>query len=404
MIKIIFIWRNLLIILLIILISSCKRTKTIKNEQKYFVNNEKKIIIKDETLNMSKFFKSVEYKIFNIPDSIVIGEITSYFKLGNYQILIDHRYSKAIYLFDEQNNFLKKIKKLGEGPEEYKKIVSSSIDEKGKRILIFDRRMIKIYSFPDFKYLKSIDVRGKGAFADMIYFANNIYLYSISRFSNKLGMLSRININSEESVTLIREVPEILDKTSWIGKKQFSIFNDTLYFVPSFSKNFYIIDSLGNISIKFKIINEDIIPDYSRFLKEKINKVKLIYKISDYYSIIYTLFLAKPDLLCLSIPYKKKQYFSYSNINSNSLIFYSKRINDIGNNISTYFLLGNFVYNNINRYVESVQPDELNKIIYKIKKDERIKQMLSERKLTNIPDSLLQKLGHKKIPIILIYY
>ncbi len=384
-------------------IASCNQKKEIV--EKVFLNkNEKKLIIKEQTIKLSNFFKKIEYIIFNIPDTLVIGEISSYFKYKNYQIIIDKRYSKAIYLFDEHNTFIKKIKKLGKGPKEYKKIVSTSIDESGNKIFIFDRRMIKIYSLPDFKYLKSIDVRGKGAFADMIYFKNNVYLYSISKFSNKFGMLSRINLDNEKSFTLIKKIPEILNKTSWIGKKQFAVFKDTLYFIPSFSKNFYVIDSLGNISIKFRLMNNDIIPDYSMFLKENTNKIELINKINDYYSIIYTFCIAKHNLFCLSMPYKKKQYFSFSNFKSDSLIFYSKRINDIGNNISTYFLLGDFVYNNINRYVESIQPDELNKITNKIKKDKRIKKMLSKGKLKNIPDSLLQKLGHKKIPIILIYY
>lgn len=393
-----------ILLILLSIIVNCKQEKQIKQEKNLHYKNDKKLIIKNDKLYLSKFFKKIEYKIFNIPDTIVVGEISSYFIFKNYQIIIDNRYSKSIYLFDEKNNFIKKINKIGNGPKEYKKIVSSSIDEKDKRIFVFDRRMIKIYSLPDFKYLKSIDVRGKGAFADMIYFKNNVYLYSISKFSNKFGMLSRINLDNEKSFTLIKKIPEILNKTSWIGKKQFAVFKDTLYFIPSFSKNFYVIDSLGNISIKFRLMNNDIIPDYSMFLKENTNKIELINKINDYYSIIYTFCIAKHNLFCLSMPYKKKQYFSFSNFKSDSLIFYSKRINDIGNNISTYFLLGDFVYNNINRYVESIQPDELNKITNKIKKDKRIKKMLSKGKLKNIPDSLLQKLGHKKIPIILIYY
>ncbi len=383
-------------------IASCNQKKEIV--EKVFLNkNEKKLIIKEQTIKLSNFFKKIEYIIFNIPDTLVIGEISSYFKYKNYQIIIDKRYSKAIYLFDEHNTFIKKIKKLGKGPKEYKKIVSTSIDESGNKIFIFDRRMIKIYSLPDFRYLKSIDVRGKGAFADMIYFKNNIYLYSISKFSNKLGMLSRINVNSEESVTLIKEVPEILNKTSWIGKKQFAVYNDTLYFIPSFSKNFYSIDSSGNISIKFRLNNDEIIPDYSIFLKENINKIDLINKISDYFSIIYTFCIAKSNLFCLSIPYKKKQYFSYSKIKSNSIIFYSKRINDVGNNSSTYFLLGNFVSNNINKYIESIQPDDLDKIIEKTKKDKKIMKNLKQKRFKNIPNLLKKKLGQKTIPIILIY-
>jgi len=389
------------IVLSIFLLNQCN---TISKEKKSI--KKKQVNIFKNTLRMSTYFNKVDYKLFNIPDSILIGNISAYFKLGNYQIIVDKRYSRSVDLFDKNGNFLKRLKRIGNGPGEYRKIVSCSIDKKNNHIILFDRQKINFYSIPNFKYIKSISVKGSGAFADMIFFNNYIYLYSISKFSDKLGLLGRINIKDNKREILIKKVPEILNRTSWIGKKQFAIYNDNLYFIPSFCSKIYKIDSLGKLSVKFKLYNKSIIiSDYSEFLEDNISdKFKIIDRLSDYYTLIYTFCINNSSLLCLSIPYKNNQFFAYSTLKSDSINFYNNRINDVNGNSTEKYLFGKFVFNNINKYIESIQPEDLFDILIKTKNDKKIEKALYKKEIKNIPLILKDKLGTKNMPILEIFY
>ena len=174
-------------------------------------NNTIGIVLKNNAVSYSEHLincKQVNYIYLNAPDSVVIGKISNYFVTDKYQILVDAKFSRAIYLFDNNNEYVNGLAKIGGGPSEYKEIVSCTIDRKREMLFLYDGYKINMYFLPDFIYKGSIRI--DQLLGEIQYFNNAIYSYCISK-SEDSGFLVKMNLHGDKNnKVLIKEMPDIL--------------------------------------------------------------------------------------------------------------------------------------------------------------------------------------------------
>lgn len=143
--------RLILIILIMYFFIMChfiNNTETISNTS--VNNNLIKIDIDEQdyenTVFYSDLFKSVSLVPLETNKNCLIGNIDEIELYNDTIYILDTSIGKALYAFDKNGNFLKKIGMLGKGPGEYFHPKSFTIDNYTKQIKILDDRKLLIFS------------------------------------------------------------------------------------------------------------------------------------------------------------------------------------------------------------------------------------------------------------------
>ena len=384
--------QNKILFILLILMCCSKHNST---------NKTIGIILKDNTVAYSKYlnyYNKVNYRYLNAPDSVVIGEISNYFVTDKYQILVDSRFSRAIYLFDNNDEYLNSLSKIGGGPSEYREIASCTIDSKREMLFVYDGYKINIYLLPDFIYKGSI--RMDMLLGEIQYFNNAIYGYCISK-SKDSGFLVKIDLHSSKNKKeLIKEIPEIFNVIHFAGRESFCVFKNNLYFVPPVKNEIFKIDTADKVVREYNLKNNKLFIDCHSFLKKE-NIGGLREKIKSYYRSSYGFFI-NDSLLYLSFGIKGKIYSGFSNFSSDKLRMYCSIHTDYFNN----YVWGNYVPNNLSTYIEQISPEFLQMIIDRnnsIRMNNKNKSETIESDLIKMPKMLLKKSKNKFIPILVFY-
>jgi hypothetical protein len=175
-----------LYILLIIFFAGCRERK---DSTKMAAIN---IVIdtdNSEKVDISEYIDSVKYIKLQTTDDNLIGYIKRVFFLED-RILVTDGQIPQILIFDNEGNFLNKIKKIGQGPGEYIGIAASLFDCASKSIIIYSTTLRKLLFFTlDGEFIKEITKFNENSLIrDMINLpSGNFLCYTYDLTSKQVG-------------------------------------------------------------------------------------------------------------------------------------------------------------------------------------------------------------------------
>lgn len=100
----------------------------------------------ENTVSYSDLFNSVKFVPLETNRNCLIGQIDEIELYNDTIFILDKSIGKAIYMFDKNGSFIKKIGQLGKGPGEYFSPKSFTIDNYTKQIKILDEGKLLIFS------------------------------------------------------------------------------------------------------------------------------------------------------------------------------------------------------------------------------------------------------------------
>lgn len=261
----------------IVLLSCCSikspnRTEIVELKLPFYDNDE-------HILNMSEFVDSIRYIHLETNPDNIIGEVGKVMCLDDKIIIVDDMFTHAVFFFDMQGKYLNKIAHRGSGPDEYVKIKSVSIDEKGKRVFILDtnQQRIVVYAF-DGQYISSVKV--DFSCFDIQYMENDVLACYCDYYTgndlmvknNQVPLIVLYNINDQEKKPYLYEDISIEGRETTMAYMLSKYVRDLASFTHPLSSCIYIIDSQQvkeGYLIDFGEKNERSKQAYVKLLKEE---------------------------------------------------------------------------------------------------------------------------------------
>ena len=154
--------------------SHTKKTSELKDtvENKGLIKINIDSLDTENPLTFSSVFRSYKLVPLETNDKCLIGQV-DHIKVFNDTIyILDSFSAKALFAFDENGNFIRKIGRLGKGPGEYLKPLSFTIDVAKKQIQLWDGHKIIVFSLGG-GYIKELKIRD-GLFVRCIETLNGI--------------------------------------------------------------------------------------------------------------------------------------------------------------------------------------------------------------------------------------
>lgn len=96
----------------------------------------------EKQIPFSSVFKDFKVVPLETSDKCLIGNISQIEILNDTMYVLDSNIAKALFVFDNNGKFIRKIGTVGKGPGEYINPLSFTLDEKNSQIQILDRRKI----------------------------------------------------------------------------------------------------------------------------------------------------------------------------------------------------------------------------------------------------------------------
>lgn len=94
-------------------------------------------------------------------DDCVIGDIHQVLCTDNYIFILDLFSTNAVYCFDKQGNFIRKIGKKGQGPGEYFRLCKMTLNSDKTQIILFDWTRLHYYDLQG-KHIKDVQPKRGG--------------------------------------------------------------------------------------------------------------------------------------------------------------------------------------------------------------------------------------------------
>ena len=143
---------------------------------------------KEQEIKLSEVAKSVRVIPLETTEECLLGTDLKIYYGEEYIFVCDQRQPGAFYRFSKDGKFLNKIGCSGEGPEEYIRSLSFSVDEDKKELWVVDSRgnNFVIYSY-DGKFMRKIPIHNAYTYQvvlrenDIIY-ANNMFYHSSKNY------------------------------------------------------------------------------------------------------------------------------------------------------------------------------------------------------------------------------
>lgn len=186
---------NFYILLLFVFLVSCSSSKEggiIYNSNLRTINLDE--IPKEGFLNASTLFKKVKPIILETREDVLIGKVGSVLVVDSFIVVSDDSPKKAIFVFDSEGYFLRRIGGLGSGPGEYINISDFTIDRKNREIYILDpsAHKINIYSLLSGEFIHSIELR-KGRFPRHVQYTSNSLFVDANLKTEEQNLLYKID-------------------------------------------------------------------------------------------------------------------------------------------------------------------------------------------------------------------
>ena len=115
-----------------------------------------------KNISYSSVFKSIKLLPLETNDDCLIGSIDKIVIHNDIVFVLDKRIGKALFLFNLDGRFIRKIGSVGKGSGEYMSPSSFTIDTENDQILILDRMKILVFSF-DGKLMKELPIERRNA-------------------------------------------------------------------------------------------------------------------------------------------------------------------------------------------------------------------------------------------------
>lgn len=232
---------RIVFIISIFLLESCKGRIEQTDIETIQVN------LTEAQVKASELFSYIEPVVLETTDSSLLKDISKSYLTKDYFFIKSHH---ALFIFDRKGHFVRKIERLGNGPEEYAGLSDFDVDEKTNDIYILDKaqQKILIYDFTG-KYQQTIPV-GFWAMKLVKTDANQIYLYSGNEESPsnpyKLNLLTDASVG-QSFLKIDQRKKEYLHINSpqnfyWKNGELFffEAFNDTIYDVTRNTPQYYL--------------------------------------------------------------------------------------------------------------------------------------------------------------------
>lgn len=202
-------------------------------------------------LKVSSFSKSIKYIPLETNDSVLIGRIDRVIKREDKIFILD-RLTESIFCFNTNGEFLYKLSRRGQGPEEYYAAVEFKITE-DENIIIYSSGQ-GLYYYNKNKFIKKIN---SSIIATDFYTNKDTTYFYIGRNQNsnffkefpKQFRLVNIVNNKVKERLLPYEYQELFSKIS-LAPSNFFMFQDTLNLVDYLNQETY------------SIINNEVIGKY----------------------------------------------------------------------------------------------------------------------------------------------
>lgn len=231
---------------------------------------------RSKAVDFSALSDHLEIIPLNLPDSIVLGRIHDIRYYGDHLFLHDKYYAKALYVFDEEGNFVDMLHRHGSGPGEYVGLDNYIIRD--DVLTVYDRTSSQVvkYQLPNFHYLETVKVDSY-FMGDMLSKPGLDYAIGFSDSYAQNGFYRGIVFLDENYGTLHHiEKPSGIIEASEQGNLS-DLRNETLYAEP-LSELIYTIDSMSSVPL-YQV-------DFGRYhLPEKARQFE---EAEDFYDIIST--------------------------------------------------------------------------------------------------------------------
>lgn len=222
---------NLCVILWVIFLFSCSTSGRegviLHNDNLRIVNIDE--IPKEGFLKASSVFKRVKPIILETTDESLIGHIGGVYVFDDFIVIFDNSPQKAILVFDSKGKFVRKIGKLGAGPEEYLNISDFTVDSENREIYIMDQSASKInkYNILSGEFVNSIEVK-RGRFPRHVQYVSNSLFVDANLKTDEQKLIYQIDTENGQEIS------------SWLNADSYNAgWMETLTFGYSFffSKN-----------------------------------------------------------------------------------------------------------------------------------------------------------------------
>jgi hypothetical protein len=157
---------------------------------------------KQDTINLSYIFKSVNTIILEDHDDAIIGNVDAIQVLDNYIFVLDKRKAKKLFIFDKNGKYIKQLGRIGVGQGEYLGIIDFCIDSEKREVYLLDDWGKKIckYNLDNGAYTGSIRLKKDDTYKYIAYYEQNFYLSVRSYDKNESdNLLVKINPGTDQS-------------------------------------------------------------------------------------------------------------------------------------------------------------------------------------------------------------
>ncbi len=155
---------------------------------------------REEGIKASTVFKSVRPIILETREDVLIGYVRDTYITDKYIIVHDNS-PDAIFVFDLEGRFLRKIGSVGSGPGDYTRISDFAVDKERNELYILDsskQRIIK-YNILSGEFILSISPK-KLQDPKHIQYANNSLYIDSNYKTNEQKLVYKINMENGEDI------------------------------------------------------------------------------------------------------------------------------------------------------------------------------------------------------------
>jgi len=264
-----------LILILILLINSCKKVNNLGSfKQRNSTNLE---TIEINNLQYSKYHnfdndikEIIHVKLEN--NKSFVGSFDKIIKKGDSIFIADYKFSKAIFCFNIKGKFLFKISHLGESSQEYMAISDFFVDIKNNSIGVLDpsKNNIKMYSMQNYLYIKTLDFLGNKTIATRIAYNNENFFVTRNNECDFTDFNCYNFSVFKDGHLLYEDLPvhQSLKNNSYIKQRYFSVNQDVVYFNPIYNDTIYSYEN-GNFNSKYFIdFGKHKLPNNIKYSKE----------------------------------------------------------------------------------------------------------------------------------------
>ena len=172
---------------------------------------------KDRTgLRASKMFNPPQMIILEKKDESIIGQVDDLQVFDGHIYVLDSRQAVALYVFDFDGNFVRKIGTRGRGPGEYARLSDFTIDTQKKEIYIADGVRLHRYT-TEGTFLSSVNMEISNANVYAIQFFEDAIYAATTPFSqdDDAYLLSKIDPNNGKRISGFFKSSQYIKSSNW---------------------------------------------------------------------------------------------------------------------------------------------------------------------------------------------